>query len=125
MGARGRCLAVVLALGLLTSSSSAKGPKCFPREGHCVAVKVNGQSSVKVGKQTRKLLRDLEEVHYSVDDTRYELVTPVRGDFEILAEGGRALPGPGEGEGGRRLRDHESTSSMSLRSSVAACSSPR
>ncbi len=44
-------LTVALALPV---PAVAKGPKCFPREGHCVAVVVNGQEAVPLTKPIRK-----------------------------------------------------------------------
>jgi hypothetical protein len=79
-------LSALAASLLVPATAAAKDPKCFPREGHCVAVQVNGQASTKLGKKTKKLLRDLKPVSYYVDDTRYELVEPVRGEIEIRAD---------------------------------------
>ena len=50
--------AIILALALArgTLAREAKGPKCFPREGHCVAV-VNGQleGAMSSGEVDRKV----------------------------------------------------------------------
>ena len=80
---------VVLLVGLLVlgTAVSAKRSKCFPREGHCVAVEVNGQASAKVAKSTKKMLKDLEDLHFYVKSTLYELPEPVNGSLEILADG--------------------------------------
>ena len=65
--------------------AQAKPPKCFPREGHCVAVTVNGQPAVPLTKATRKALERLEEISPYVDDTRYEVPEPIRGELEVAA----------------------------------------
>ena len=72
---------------VLSPSISMAGSKCFPREGHCVAVEVNGQASTKLAKSTKKLLKGMEDLHFYVDDTLYELREPLRGELEIRADG--------------------------------------
>lgn len=90
---RTRLLLTVLALvsAMLTADSAlakrkGKGPKCFPREGHCVSATVNGQSPIPVSKPTRKLLKQLEDVSHYADDANYELPKPIRGDLDIDAD---------------------------------------
>ena len=72
---------------LLNPTVLEAGSKCFPREGHCIAIEVNGQASAKLAKSTKKLLKGLEDVHFYVDDTLYELPKPVHGNLEIRADG--------------------------------------
>jgi len=78
---------LLVGLLLLGPAVSAKRSKCFPREGRCVAVQVNGQASTEVAKSTKKMLKDLEDLHFYVKYTLYELPEPVNGRFEILADG--------------------------------------
>ena len=84
---RGWCwgFALLLAGVLPTSVVAAKKPKCFPREGRCVAVQVNDQAAVPLTKATRKMLRTLEARSSYVDDTRFELTEPIRGELEVEA----------------------------------------
>jgi hypothetical protein len=84
-------LAAVGTMLLLTASAAAAGdklPRCFEDtfEGHCVVAEVNGQKTVKVSKQTKKLLKQL-----GGDGSRpwgncvahYEVPQPVRGDLDL------------------------------------------
>ncbi len=88
-------LSAVLALPDL---ARAKQPKCFPREGHCVAVTVNSQPAVPLTKATKKALKSLEEISHYVDDTRYEVAEPIRGELDVsasLAQGAESQLGEG------------------------------
>ncbi len=76
---------LALALAVPVLARGAKQPKCFPREGHCVAVMVNGQGAVPLTKPTKKALESLEDVSHYVDDTRYEVPEPIRGELEVAA----------------------------------------
>ncbi len=79
-------LLVITALWLATTPQArAKGPKCFPREGRCVKVTVNGQPSVELTRATKKLLKKLEEVSHYADDTSYEIPEPIRGALDVDA----------------------------------------
>ena len=81
--------AVAITLGIPLPATA--GPKCFPREGHCIVVEVNGQPSLKLTGKTKKLLRDIEKasesaiVSHDVKETRYELAAPIRGTFAVKA----------------------------------------
>ena len=81
--------AVAITFGIPPPATA--GPKCFPREGHCIVVEVNGQPSIKLTGKTKKLLRDVEKasesaiVSHDVKETRYELSAPVRGTFAVKA----------------------------------------
>ena len=79
-------LGVVVALLLAPAGADAGMSKCLSREGQCMAVTVNGQKSVKLGKQTKKLMRDLRHVSHEVEFTRYELAAPTRGELDIKAD---------------------------------------
>lgn len=90
MGYRSVIAALSLVPMLLVADSvlakrKGKGPKCFPREGHCVAAMVNGQAPIPVSKLTRKLMKQLEDVSTYADDAEYELPKPIRGDLDIDA----------------------------------------
>ena len=82
-------LPFLLVLSALVSMVSpqawAKGPKCFPREGHCVNVTVNGQASIELTRATKKLLKNLEEVSHYADDAGYEIPEPIRGALDVDA----------------------------------------
>ena len=65
------------------SPAWGKKTKCFPREGHCVGVTVNGQQSVALTRATKKLLKSLEEVSHYVDDTAYEIPRPIQGELDV------------------------------------------
>lgn len=73
-------------LVLLPGVSVAKKTKCFPREGHCLAVTVNGQTAKPIEKQTKKSLRALGDVSHYVDDARYELDAPIDGALDVVAD---------------------------------------
>jgi len=70
---------------LVAVRAEAKKVKCFPREGHCVAVVVNGQPTVALTKTTKKLLKSLDEVSHYVSDTRYEVPEPISGELDVVA----------------------------------------
>lgn len=89
---------LLLAMAGALPTSAKKAPKCFPREGHCVAVVVNGQAAVPLTKATKKALKPLEEASHYVDDTRYEVPEPIRGELEVatsLVAGAEAKLGKG------------------------------
>jgi hypothetical protein len=80
----------VVALLLSPAGAGAGESRCVSREGQCTAVTVNGQNSVKLAKKTKKLLAGLRhvsaELDYDIDETRYQLATPIRGELEIQAD---------------------------------------
>jgi hypothetical protein len=65
-----------------------KYPKCFDasRDGHCVAVSVNGQKTVRLTKKTKKMLEALGGLSPGGGDTRYEVPQPIRGELDLRAE---------------------------------------
>lgn len=75
-------LTLTLALALAVPAA-AKGPKCFPREGHCVLVTVNGQRAVAMSKKERRALNGLEERSHYVKDALYRLPDAIRGELDI------------------------------------------
>jgi len=82
-----RNLGVVLVALLLAPAAAEAGmSKCLSREGQCMAVTVNGQKSVKVGKKTKTLLKGLKDVSHDVEFTRYELPAPIRGELDVKAD---------------------------------------
>jgi len=88
-----RSLPLLLALPVAHVEVAARGPNCRVREGHCIAVNVNGQTSVKLGRKTRALLRDLKATSLHGTETRYELPAPIRGGLDVkaaVAAGGAA-----------------------------------
>jgi hypothetical protein len=82
------CLATLL---LVTAApalpAGEKFPKCFDadREGHCVTAQVNGQSTVRMTKKTKKVLEAANNgsLNFGNCDVRYEVPLPVRGDLEL------------------------------------------
>ena len=55
-------------------------------EGHCVAVTVNGQRTVRIDKKTKKMLKERGALSPSGDETRYQVPQPVRGPLQIHAD---------------------------------------
>ncbi len=91
-------LSTVVVATFGTARAEAKKVKCFPREGHCVAVVVNGQSAVALTKPTKKLLKSLDDVSHYVSDTRYEVPEAISGELDVVAsmvEGAEASLGAG------------------------------
>jgi hypothetical protein len=74
---------------VLAAAAAAHGgekfPPCFSasREGHCVAARVNGQSTVRMTRKTKKALEALGSLNYGNCDVRYEVPLPVRGDLQL------------------------------------------
>ena len=80
---------LVLILILAAAAHAAeKFPKCFnaSREGHCSAVQVNGQRSVRLTKDTKKMLERLGGLKFGQFETRYEVPQPVRGALTLQAD---------------------------------------
>jgi hypothetical protein len=75
---------------LLTTAAAHAGefPKCFDasRDGHCIAVSVNGQSTVRLTKKTKKMLEAIGGVSVGGGDTRYEVPQPISGELALRAE---------------------------------------
>jgi hypothetical protein len=65
-----------------------KSPKCFnpSREGHCSAVQVNGQRSVRLTNKTKKMLEPLGALKFGAYETRYEVPQPIRGALMLSAD---------------------------------------
>jgi hypothetical protein len=70
---------------VIPTDAFAQRPKCSERDGRCVMVQVNGQTSVALTKQTKKALEGVKAMY--VSQTRFELTTPVRGDIDVRAVG--------------------------------------
>jgi hypothetical protein len=77
----------MLPAGAPAAHAADKEPRCFkdPFEGHCVAVTVNGQRSVRISKKTKNALKDLG-VSRPSGETLYEVASPVRGALELDAD---------------------------------------
>ena len=102
-----RLLAVVMGLiGVLGGSAHAQFKEVVPnsdfkvtllgtgspapimkRFGPGTLVQVNGQRNAKLGHDTRKMLRGLEEASSYAGDARYEIPEPVSGELDIRADG--------------------------------------
>jgi len=76
---------VLIAAG---AHAQEKFPKCFnaSREGHCSAVQVNGQRTVRLTKKTKKMLEPLGGLKFGQFETRYEVLQPVRGALALHAD---------------------------------------
>jgi hypothetical protein len=83
-------VAATVTLLLLAAGAQAgeKFPKCFDasRDGHCVAVSVNGQRTVRLAKKNKKMLEAMGALSPSGGETRYEVAQPVRGDLDVRVE---------------------------------------
>lgn len=81
--------AALLAL-LPAAGAAALDMRCVQRDGRCMAVTVNGQKAVKIGKATKKQLAGMNlrgaELRHHVSETRYELTGPVRGALDVQAD---------------------------------------
>lgn len=79
---------VLIIIAATVAHADEKFPKCFnaSRDGHCSAVQVNGQRTVRLTKQTKKLLEPLGGLKFGQFDTRYEVPQPVRGALALQAE---------------------------------------
>lgn len=80
--------ALVLVVAAPLVSPADADPKCFSanREGHCIVVRLNGQTSAKLSKKTKKVLKDLGALSHQGEETRYEIATPVQGDIDLRAD---------------------------------------
>jgi hypothetical protein len=60
-------------------------PKCFnaSREGHCVAVRVNGQNTVRMTKKTKKALEARGSLNFGNCDARYEVPLPTSATLDL------------------------------------------
>ena len=79
-------LGILLVLAAPATYAGEKFPKCFSadREGHCVAARVNGQSTIRLTKKTKKALQQVKEsLNYENCDVRYEVPLPIRGDLQL------------------------------------------
>jgi len=76
---------ILLLLAAAAAHGGEKFPKCFSasREGHCVAARVNGQSTVRMTRKTKKALEARGSLNYGNCDVRYEVPLPVRGDLQL------------------------------------------
>ena len=76
---------ILLVLTAATAPAGDKFPKCFDadREGHCVAARLNGQSTVRLTKKTKKALEARGSLNYENCDVRYEVPLPIRGDLDL------------------------------------------
>ena len=81
-------LGTLLVLTAAAAHAGQKFPKCFDadREGHCVAARVNGQSTVRMTKKTKKALEARGSLNYENCDVRYEVPLPIRGDLDLHYE---------------------------------------
>ena len=81
-------LGTLLLMTAAVAHADDKFPKCFDasRDGHCVAVSVNGQKTVRLTKKTKKVLESLGGLKPGGGDTRYEVPQPIRGALDLQAD---------------------------------------
>ena len=79
---------ILLSMTAAAASAGDQFPKCFDaaRDGHCVAVQVGGQKSVKLTKKNKKMLETMGALSQGGGDTRYEIPLPVRGALALQAD---------------------------------------
>ena len=80
--------ALLASVAPFAAAAEEKFPKCFnaSRNGHCIAVRVNGQQTVRLTKKTKKLLEPLKGLKPGGGETQYEVPQPVRGALELRAD---------------------------------------
>jgi hypothetical protein len=78
----------VLLLLAAAAQAGEKFPKCFDasRDGHCIAVSVNGQRTVKLAKKTKKMLEGMGALSVGGGYAHYELAQPIRGDLDVQVD---------------------------------------
>ncbi len=76
---------ITLLSGALWPAPLAAKTKCFPREGSCVLVTVNGQPAVKLTKKDRRQLQPYAGRPY-VSDVATWIPLPIQGELEIRAD---------------------------------------
>lgn len=79
------CAALVVSSTALAPAALAKA-KCFPRQGKCVAVTVNGQAAVEMNKKDRRQQLEPYDGRAYVDDVRAWIPEPIRGELELEAD---------------------------------------
>jgi hypothetical protein len=79
---------ILLLMTATTAPAGDKFPKCFDaaRDGHCVAIQVNGQKSVKLSGKTKKMLKGMGALSLHGSEIRYEVPQAVRGDLVLTAD---------------------------------------
>lgn len=79
------CLLLSLSLVLSAAASPALAKsKCFPREGNCVTVTVNGVAAIKMKKKERKEIARYESVSHYVDDAATRIPGTVSGGLDVV-----------------------------------------
>ena len=81
-------LGTLLVWTAAAAHAGEKFPRCFSadREGHCVAARVNGQSTIRMTKKTKSLLKPRGSLNFGNCDARYEVPLPIRGDLDLRYE---------------------------------------
>lgn len=81
-------LGTLLVLTAGAADAGDKFPRCFKadRDGHCVAARVNGQSTVRMTKKVKNLLKPRGGVSFGNCDAHYEVPLPIRGDLDLHYE---------------------------------------
>ena len=82
------CAGILVLIIAATAQADEKFPKCFnaSREGHCSAVQINGQRTVRLTKNTKKMLEPLSGLKFGQFETRYEVPQPVRGALALQVD---------------------------------------
>ncbi|HET7746297.1 MAG TPA: hypothetical protein VFM29_03295 [Vicinamibacteria bacterium] len=72
----------------VAGGAADKYPKCFSasREGHCIAVQLNGVKAARLSGKTKKMLKAMGALELHAEEVRYEIATPVRGTLDLQAD---------------------------------------
>ena len=79
---------ILVLFAAASAHAGDKIPKCFDPmyEGHCVSADVNGQKTVRMTKNTKKMLKEFDELGsrpFGNCTARYEVPLPVRGGLDL------------------------------------------
>ena len=82
-----RLLAALAIISVLTLATPTQAkPKCFPREGKCVLVTVNGQEAVELSKKDRRRLAERFDESPYADDATLQVPDAVTGELEVVGK---------------------------------------
>ena len=88
MAMKRMCVAILVLIISAVAHAQEKFPKCFnaSRDGHCSAVQINGQKTVRLTKKTKKMLEQLGALKFGQFETHYEVPQPVRGELALQVD---------------------------------------
>ena len=76
----------LLAAVLVAQPAAAVDMRCVDRDGRCMAVTVNGQKATKLSKANKKALATMKLARHHLNDARYEITAPIRGELDVKAD---------------------------------------